>query len=73
MLRSTVAQWFRVRLEAKGLRVQHSLYPRARHIILCLVLVEHRKIRNCPEMTEKNVDWEERIITKEKYNWNDAG
>ena len=28
----------------------------SRHFILCLVLVQHRKTENRPDMTEKNVD-----------------
>ena len=38
------------RLTAGGVSV---LCPQARHFILCLALVQHRKTGHCPNVTEK--------------------
>ena len=41
-----------------------ALYPKARHFILCLVLVQPRE--SSPDMTEKNVDWDVKNRIKQK-------
>ena len=49
------AQWLRDRvLEMGGSLVQGTvLCPRARHFVICLVLVQPRKTCKCLDMTEK--------------------
>ena len=46
-----------------------ALCPYARHINLCLVLVQPRK--TCPNITEKVVDWDIKNQIKKSFFWSE--